>query len=153
MSSCEQALLNPVPEAPVIERVLLVVAAALIDVDGRVLCAQRPAGKWMAGQWEFPGGKLEEGETPEYALVRELREELGIETRPTCFTPIGFASHTYEDKKLHLLMPLYACRFWQGTPVPCEQQNLKWLRPQEMYQKPFVPADQPLFPVLEAYLG
>ncbi len=151
--SCEAALQQPAPSAPDIKKQLLVVAAALIDSDGRVLCTQRPEGKWMEGLWEFPGGKVEEGEIPEYALMRELREELGIETRPGCFTPVSFISHTYADKGVHVLMPLFACRFWGGAPVACEGQGLKWMRPKDMPSLDFVPADIPLFSVLEDYLS
>lgn len=151
--SCELALQKPAPSSPKIEKQLLVVAAALIDQDGRVLCTQRPEGKWMEGLWEFPGGKVEKGEVPEYALMRELREELGIETRPTCFSPVSFISHTYEDKNVHVLMPLYACRFWDGIPESRENQNMKWVRPNDMPSIDFVPADKPLFPVLRDYIG
>lgn len=151
--SCEQALENPAPVSPEIEKKLLVVAAALIDQDGRILCTQRPEGKWLEGQWEFPGGKVEEGEVPEFALMRELKEELGIETRPSCFTPLSFISHVYKDKKTHVLMPLFACRFWNGTPQSIEGQNMKWVRPKDMYEMDFVEADKPLFPVLRDYIG
>ena len=125
---------------------LLVAACALIDADGRVLVAQRPEGKSMAGLWEFPGGKVETGETPEDALVRELREELGVNTRPACLAPLTFASHAYE--KFHLLMPLYACRKFDGTPVGREGQALKWVRPRDLRNWPMPPADEPLIPVL-----
>lgn len=140
-TGCAQALELPPPEAPQ-KKTLLVAAAALIDADGRVLLAQRPEGKAMAGLWEFPGGKLDAGEIPEYALMRELREELGIETRPCCFTPIAFASHEYEA--FHLLMPLFACRVWSGIPVPQEGQALKWVFPKDMKSYPMPPADVPL---------
>ena len=106
---------------------VLVSAVALIDVDGRVLMAERPEGKSMAGLWEFPGGKVEPGETPEAALIRELDEELGINTWESCLAPLTFASHTYED--FHLIMPLFACRKWEGTPEAREGQSLKWVRP------------------------
>ena len=109
---------------------MLVAAVALVDVDGRVLIAQRPAGKSMAGLWEFPGGKVDPGETPEQALVRELHEELGIETATSCLAPIAFASHGYET--FHLLMPVFACRKWNGTPQPHEGQALKWVMPVEL---------------------
>jgi 8-oxo-dGTP diphosphatase len=122
--------------------ILLVVAVALIDVDGRVLLAQRPPGKPMAGLWEFPGGKLDEGETPEAALIRELREELGIDTHQSCLAPFAFASHSYE--KFHLLMPLYVCRVWEGTPQPREGQVLAWVRPARLGDYPMPPADVPL---------
>jgi 8-oxo-dGTP diphosphatase len=129
---------------------LLVVAVALVDVDGRVLLAQRPPGKSMAGLWEFPGGKLHAGEAPEEALVRELKEELGIDTGESCLAPIAFASHRYE--KFHLLMPLYVCRVWKGTPHPHEGQTLAWVRPQKLANYPMPPADLPLIPVLQDLL-
>src|SRR5271163_1423847 len=106
--------------------IVLVAAVALVDADGRVLLAERPAGKSMAGLWEFPGGKVNAGETPEFALMRELEEELGIETRPTCFSAAGFASHGYKD--FHLLMPLFICRHWKGNAVAKEHKALKWVR-------------------------
>ena len=121
---------------------MLVVAAALIDRDGRVLLAQRPEGKSMAGLWEFPGGKIEAGERPEAALIRELSEELGIGTWESCLAPIAFASHAYED--FHLLMPVFACRKWEGTPTGREGQRLAWARPNEMRDYPMPPADLPL---------
>jgi 8-oxo-dGTP diphosphatase len=125
---------------------LLVAACALIDADGRVLIAQRPQGKSMAGLWEFPGGKVEPGETPEDALVRELREELGVAAKPACLAPLTFASHAYET--FHLLMPLYACRKFDGAPTGREGQALKWVRPRELRSWPMPPADAPLIPVL-----
>jgi len=131
-------------------KTLLVSAVALIDVDGRVLLAQRPQGKSMAGLWEFPGGKIEPGETPEAALIRELQEELGINTWSSCLAPLCFASHSYEG--FHLLMPLFACRKWEGTPVPKEGQVLKWVRPQALRDYPMPPADIPLIPVLRDWL-
>lgn len=131
-------------------RLVLVVAVALIDPDGRVLLAQRPAGKPMAGLWEFPGGKVDPGETPEAALIRELHEELGIETWSSCLAPLTFASHAYQD--FHLLMPLFACRRWQGTPVPREGQRLAWARAQQMHDYPMPPADLPLIPILRDWL-
>lgn len=131
-------------------KTVLVSAVALIDVDGRVLLAQRPEGKSMAGLWEFPGGKVEEGEIPEAALIRELREELGIDTRASCLAPLAFASHTYED--FHLLMPLFACRRWQGTVQPLEGQSLAWVRPAAMRDYPMPPADEPLIPILRDWL-
>ncbi len=130
--------------------VLLVSAVALIDSDGRVLLAQRPAGKSMAGLWEFPGGKVEPEETPESALVRELHEELGIETWNSCLAPLTFASHSYEN--FHLLMPLYACRKWEGIPQPREGQTLKWVAPQNLRDYPMPPADIPLIAILRDWL-
>ena len=121
---------------------LLVTACALVDTDGRVLLSQRPEGKALAGLWEFPGGKVDPGETPEHALVRELEEELGIETKIACLAPLTFASHTYET--FHLLMPLYVCRRFWGTPMPREGQKLKWVRPRDMRNYPMPPADEPL---------
>ncbi len=131
-------------------KTVLVSAVALIDVDGRVLLAQRPEGKSMAGLWEFPGGKVEEGETPEVALIRELHEELGIETWSSCLAPLTFASHSYAD--FHLLMPLFACRKWEGTPRPREEQTLKWVRAQDLRNYPMPPADIPLIPILRDWL-
>ena len=130
--------------------ILLVAAVALVDVDGRVLIARRPDGKAMAGLWEFPGGKLDDGETPEAALIRELREELGIDTRQSCLAPIAFASHAYDD--FHLLMPLYVCRVWRGTPVPREGQELAWVRPARLADYPMPPADEPLVAMLRDLL-
>lgn len=147
--SCVEALHNDCPPAPQVP-VVLVAAAALIDPDGRVLLSQRPEGKKMAGLWEFPGGKLEAGETPEYALMRELSEELGIETRPSCYTPVAFASHTYDD--FHLLMPVFAIRMWRGVPRPCEGQKIKWIRLENMKDYPMPPADEPLVPILQSLL-
>lgn len=126
--------------------ILLVVAVALVDPDRRVLIAQRPPGKSMAGLWEFPGGKVEPGETPEAALIRELEEELGISTKQACLAPVSFASHSYEN--VHLLMPLYACRKWQGTPHAKEHTALKWVRPQALRDYPMPPADEPLVAAL-----
>lgn len=131
-------------------RIILVSAVALVDPDGRVLLAQRPDGKPMAGLWEFPGGKIEDGEAPETALIRELREELGIETWESCLAPLTFASHAYDD--FHLLMPLFACRKWQGTPTSREAQNLKWVRPAALRDYPMPPADIPLISVLRDWL-
>ena len=128
------------------KRLLLVVACALVDTDGRVLIAQRPEGKQLAGLWEFPGGKVEKGETPEACLIRELREELGIETREACLAPLTFASHSYDD--FHLLMPLYVCRRFSGIPQPKEAQALKWVRPLRLRDYPMPPADAPLIPFL-----
>jgi 8-oxo-dGTP diphosphatase len=121
---------------------LLVSACALVDIDGRVLVAQRPEGKAMAGLWEFPGGKIEPEEAPEEALIRELNEELGIDTKASCLAPLTFASHAYDD--FHLLMLLYVCRKWQGTPQPLEAQALKWARPRDLRELPMPPADGPL---------
>lgn len=131
-------------------KIVLVSAVALIDADGRVLLAQRPEGKSMAGLWEFPGGKVEPGETPEAALIRELREELGIDTWSSCLAPLTFASHGYAD--FHLLMPLFACRKWEGTPQSQEGQALKWVRPGELRSYPMPPADIPLIPILRDWL-
>ena len=131
-------------------RIVLVAAVALIDADGRVLLAQRPKGKTLAGLWEFPGGKIESGESPEAALIRELHEELGIETWSSCLAPLIFASHAYES--FHLLMPLFACRKWKGTPSGRENQALAWVRPKDMRKYPMPPADLPLIPVLRDWL-
>lgn len=131
-------------------KTLLVSAVALIDPDGRVLLAQRPEGKSMAGLWEFPGGKIEPGETPEAALIRELHEELGIDTWKSCLAPLTFASHTFED--FHLLMPLFACRKWQGSVQSREGQALKWVRPRDLRDYPMPPADIPLIAVLRDWL-
>ncbi len=131
-------------------RVVLVSAVALIDADGRVLLAQRPEGKSMAGLWEFPGGKVEAGETPEAALIRELHEELGIETWDSCLAPLTFASHAYET--FHLLMPVFACRRWTGTAHPREGQNLAWVRAGALRDYPMPPADVPLIAVLQDWL-
>jgi 8-oxo-dGTP diphosphatase len=129
---------------------LLVMACALVDPDGRVLVAQRPAGKRMGGLWEFPGGKMEAGESPEETLIRELHEELGIAVQQACLAPLSFASHAYGD--FHLLMPLYICRRWEGVPQPLEHTALKWLRPKELADYPMPPADKPLVPVLRDLL-
>ena len=131
-------------------KTLLVSAVALIDPDGRVLLAQRPEGKSMAGLWEFPGGKVEVGETPEVALIRELHEELGIDTWESCLAPLTFASHAYDS--FHLLMPLFACRKWKGTPHPKEGQTLKWVRANKLRDYPMPPADVPLIPILRDWL-
>ena len=130
---------------------LLVVAVALVDADNRVLLAQRPAGKQLAGLWEFPGGKVEAGERPEETLVRELREELGITVNEACLAPLTFASHRYAD--FHLLMPLYICRRWDGFVQAREGQALKWVRPHALRDYPMPPADAPLIPVLVDLLG
>jgi 8-oxo-dGTP diphosphatase len=133
-----------------VRSILLVVACALIDADGRILLAQRPEGKSLAGLWEFPGGKVEPGETPEETLVRELHEELGITTKVACLSPLSFASHTYE--KFHLLMPLYVCRRFEGIPFGKEGQAIKWVKPQALRDYPMPPADEPLIPVLQDLL-
>ena len=131
-------------------KLVLVAACALIDADGRVLIAQRPPGKVMAGLWEFPGGKVETGERPEQSLIRELREELGIVVKEECLAPLTFASHAYPD--FHLLMPLYVCRRWEGIVEPREQQTLKWVRPNDLRNYPMPPADEPLIPHLATLL-
>ncbi len=131
-------------------KITLVAAVALIDPEGRVLLAQRPEGKSLAGLWEFPGGKVEPGETPEAALIRELREELGIDTWTSCLAPLTFASHSYEQ--FHLLMPLYACRKWQGIVHGAEGQALAWVRPEHLRDYPMPPADLPLIPILRDWL-
>ncbi len=131
--------------------ILLVVAAALVDIDNRVLIAERPAGKSMAGLWEFPGGKIGDGESPEAALVRELKEELSIEVCETCLAPFTFASHAYET--FHLMMPLYICRRWEGEVNPREGQRIKWVRASRLSEFPMPPADLPLIPMLRDLLG
>jgi 8-oxo-dGTP diphosphatase len=131
-------------------KTVLVSAVALIDRDGRVLLAQRPPGKSLAGLWEFPGGKVEPGETPEHALIRELQEELGIDTWASCLAPLTFASHSYDD--FHLLMPLFACRKWQGIPQGREGQTLAWVSKSELRTYPMPPADIPLIPILRDWL-
>ena len=136
------------PAAP--SRILLVAAAALVDAAGRVLLARRPEGKRLAGLWEFPGGKIEGAESPEEALARELGEELGIDVADGCMAPFGFASHDYGD--LHLLMPLYICRRWSGTPAARENQALAWVRPQHLGDYPMTPAGKPLVPLLRNFL-
>jgi len=128
-------------------KLVLVVACALIDVDGRVLLAQRPQGRAMAGLWEFPGGKVEAGEKPETTLIRELKEELGIEVKEACLAPLTFASHAYDD--FHLMMPLYVCRRWDGTPAALEGQELAWVRPNKLRDYPMPPADLPLISHLQ----
>jgi 8-oxo-dGTP diphosphatase len=133
-----------------VQPLMLVVAAALVDSDGRVLIAQRPEGRSMAGLWEFPGGKIEADERPEDALIRELREELGIAVKEACLAPFTFASHTYSA--FHLLMPLYVCRRWEGTPSPRHHAALKWVRPKDMKEYPMPAADLPLIPLLRDLL-
>ncbi|HAT85082.1 MAG TPA: 8-oxo-dGTP diphosphatase MutT [Rhizobiales bacterium] len=132
-------------------KLLLVVAVALVDIDNRILIAQRPEGKNLAGMWEFPGGKVDTGERPEQALIRELEEELGIQTWESCLAPLTFASHAYED--FHLLMPLYICRRWEGVPQSKEGQALKWVRAGVLRDYPMPPADIPLIPPLIDLLG
>jgi 8-oxo-dGTP diphosphatase len=145
--SCIDVTLPPQPKSG---KLLVVVAVALIDADGRILLAQRPPGKDMAGLWEFPGGKILEFETPEEALVRELKEELGIDTSVACLLPAAFASHAYE--KFHLLMPLYICRNWQGSPQSLEGQALRWVKLQDLNSFPMPPADAPLVSALRDIL-
>ncbi len=128
------------------KKIVLVAACALIDADGRILLAQRPEGKNLAGLWEFPGGKVESGETPEDALIRELQEELGITTKHACLAPLTFASYAYE--KFHLLMPLYICRRYEGIARSMEGQALKWVKPKDLRAYPMPPADEPLIPFL-----
>ena len=130
--------------------IVLVAAVALVDVDGRVLLAQRPAGKSMAGLWEFPGGKVDTGETPEAALIRELAEELGLDVTASCLAPLTFASHSYPD--FHLLMPLYVCRKWSGIPSAREGQRLAWVWPARLADYPMPPADTPLVAALRDLL-
>jgi 8-oxo-dGTP diphosphatase len=132
-------------------KLVLVVACALVDPDHRVLVTQRPEGKQLAGLWEFPGGKLDPGERPEAALIRELHEELGLVVKEPCLAPLSFASHPYED--FHLLMPLYICRRWEGTPMSREGQALKWVRPGKLRELAMPPADEPLIPPLIDLLG
>lgn len=140
--NCLEALEKPRPQTPAGLPLMVVAAAAMIDADGRVLVAQRPEGKPMAGLWEFPGGKVKEGETPEFALCREIEEELGLDVRECCFTPIAFASHSYEN--FHLLMPLYVCRMWRGMATPREGQAIKWMKVNELYSLEMPDADVPL---------
>ena len=132
-------------------RLLLVVAAALIDPDNRVLIAQRPPGKTLAGLWEFPGGKIDSGERPEEALIREVQEELGITVKADCLAPLTFASHAYPD--FHLLMPLFACRRWEGLVQPREGQVLRWVKARALRDWPMPPADEPLIAPLIDLLG
>jgi 8-oxo-dGTP diphosphatase len=132
-------------------KLTLVVACALVDADNRVLVTQRPEGKQLAGLWEFPGGKLEPGERPEAALIRELNEELGIETKEACLAPLTFASFAYET--FHLLMPLYICRRWEGVVQPKEGQAMRWVRPAKLRDLAMPPADEPLIPALIDLLG
>lgn len=148
--NCAEALDKPKPASAPSLPIILVAAAALVDPDKRVLIAQRPEHKSYAGLWEFPGGKVDAGETPEYALMRELEEELGIETRPGCFTPIAFASHSYPD--FHLLMPLFVCRMWRGIAKPKEHAALKWVKLADISNYPLLEADIPLLAQLRTYL-
>lgn len=131
-------------------KLVLVSAVLLIDADGRILLAQRPKGKSMEGLWEFPGGKVEDNETPEAALIRELQEELGINTWQSCLAPLTFASHKYED--FHLLMPLFACRKWEGIPTAQEGQTLAWVKPNALKDYPMPPADKPLLPIIRDWV-
>ena len=140
---------HPTARRPVM-KTLLVSAVALVDADGRVLLAQRPPGKSLAGLWEFPGGKVEPGETPEACLIRELKEEIGIDTWASCLAPLTFASHTYED--FHLLMPLFVCRRWEGIAEAREGQTLAWVAPSRLRDYPMPPADLPLIPILRDWL-
>ena len=145
-SGFESGSIGATPILPLV----LVVAAALVDADGRVLIAERPPGKAMAGYWEFPGGKVRPGEAPEAALIRELREELSIETRDSCLAPFTFASHAYDD--FRLLMPLYLCRRWWGMVTPQEGQRVKWVRPMRLADEPMLPADRPVVAMLRDFL-
>ena len=140
---------NDLPPLPYLKTVL-VAAVLLIDADGRILLASRPKGKSMAGLWEFPGGKVGENETPEYALIRELKEELNIMTGVDCLQPVTFASHSYDD--FHLLMPVYACRTWKGVPKPMEGQTLKWVAKNNLKEYSMPPADIPLIPLIHQLL-
>jgi len=133
-----------------VAKILLVSACALIDADNRILLAQRPEGKSMAGLWEFPGGKIEPGETPEDTIIRELQEELGVNTWKSCLAPLSFASHEYDD--FHLLMPLFVCRKWEGTPISRENQQIKWVRANKLRNFDMPPADIPLIPALTELL-
>ncbi len=131
-------------------KLVLVSAVVLVDADGRVLVTQRPEGKAMAGLWEFPGGKVEPGETPEAALIRELQEELGIDTQASCLAPLTFASHSYQS--FHLLMPTFVCRRWKGTPSGREGQAMKWVRPSDLRALDMPEADLPLIPVIRDWI-
>lgn len=139
---CVEALQQPRSKTPSGLPIILVAAVALVNPQGQVLLAKRPEGKSMAGLWEFPGGKVKDGETPEFALCRELEEELGIDTRECCFAPIGFASHSYDD--FHLMMPLYVCRMWKGELTPLEGQELEWVNPMDLAKYDMPAADIPL---------
>jgi 8-oxo-dGTP diphosphatase len=146
--SCFDAINAAPPPQPA--KIVHVSAVVLVDRDGRVLLAQRPAGKALAGLWEFPGGKIEPGETPEAALVRELKEELGIDTAQSCLAPLTFVSHPYDD--FHLLMQVFACRVWKGAVTAHEHQNIAWVFPRDFAKYPMPPADLPLIPVLQDLL-
>ena len=146
MSNCFEA--TPAIQYPL--KTVWVSAVVLVDTDGRVLLAQRPAGKRMAGLWEFPGGKIEDGESPEQALIRELKEELGIDTSSSCLSPLTFASHRYDD--FHLMMPLYVCRVWRGMVTSREGQKLAWAYPKDFDKYPMPAADIPLVPVIRELL-
>jgi 8-oxo-dGTP diphosphatase len=141
---------RPAPQPDRAPPILTVVAVALVDPDGRILLAQRPEGKPLAGLWEFPGGKIAPGESPESALIRELDEELGIDVAEACLAPLTFASHRYDA--FHLLMPLYVCRRWKGTPHAREGQRLTWVRPERLGEYPMPPADKPLVAMLQDLL-
>ncbi len=143
---------DPRTREPLLDRksIVLVAAIALVDIDNRVLIAQRPEDKAMAGLWEFPGGKIEPGETPEAALIREVKEELGVQTAESCLAPFSFASHTYDD--FHVLMPLFICRRWEGNPEAHEHQAIKWVRPMRLTDYPMPPADAPLVALLRDFL-
>ena len=132
-------------------KIVLVVAVVLVDPDGRVLIAKRPEGKAMAGLWEFPGGKVDPGETTEAALIRELKEELGVDTAESCLAPLTFASHAYDD--FHLLMPLYVCRRWKGIVTPQKGQEVTWVRPMRLSDYPMPPADKPLIAMIRDIIG
>jgi len=150
LQKTSRAAVQITPQAAGSKPIVLVTAVALIDVDGRVLLAERPPGKHLAGTWEFPGGKVHDGETPEAALIRELDEELGISVHESCLAPFTFASHTYEN--FHLLMPLYVCRKWNGIVTAREGQRLKWVRPAQFDDYPMPPADKPLVAMLRDLL-
>jgi len=151
MNDAQQAInLCPGDEPPSGLPIVLVSAVALVDADGRVLVAQRPEGKHLAGLWEFPGGKVEPGEPPELALVRELKEELGIDTAASCLAPCGFVSHAYE--KFHLVMLIFACRKWHGRPVGQQGQPLRWVRVPDLFKLDMPPADRPVLGLLQALL-
>jgi 8-oxo-dGTP diphosphatase len=151
LSDVEDGCFNASVAPPVAGlRTVNVVAVALLDADGRILLAQRPEGKILAGLWEFPGGKIEESETPEAALIRELHEELSVDIRASCLAPLTFVSHSYET--FHLLMPLYVCRQWRGNMTGREGQRLAWVRAERLRDYPMPPADEPLIPVLQDWL-